>query len=218
MYIGHYAVALGAKKISPKLSLGTLFFAVMINDLIMSILMLFDIEHIRISPGFTAMFPLDLYDYPISHSLVTAFIWSISFAVVYYFIRRSIRDAFVICSVVFSHWMLDFITHTTDLPLFPGSGIKVGLGIWDNIALSVTIEGFLFAVGVFIYYRVTKTKDRIGSIVFWLLMVFLSFSWIAGIFAPPPPDAMTLAIGNQVQWLVIIIAFWIDRHRDSVNL
>ncbi len=217
MYIGHYAIALGSKKISPKASLGTLFFAAMIIDLIMSFLMLLDIEHVRISPGFTVMVPLDLFDYPISHSLATSIMWSIIFAGIYYFIRRSMRSAVVIGSIVFSHWILDFITHTADLPLFPGSDIKVGLGIWNNAILSVSIEGLLFAVGIFIYLRSTKTKDKTGIIVFWSLMTFLLISWIASMFSPPPPSAMALAIGNQVQWLVIIIAFWIDRHRDIFN-
>jgi hypothetical protein len=180
----------------------------------MSVLLLIGVEHLRIAPGITVMVPLDLYDYPISYSLATSLAWSVIFAAVYYFIKHSIKDSLVIGSVVFSHWALDFITHKTDLPLFPGSDIKVGLGIWNNVAASVLIEGLLFVAGLFIYFHITKAKDKTGNIAFWSLMAFLLLSWIASMFSPPPPDAMTLAIGNQFQWIVIVVAYWIDRHRE----
>jgi hypothetical protein len=215
MYIGHYAIALGAKKIAPRISLGTLFLAAIIIDLLMSILLLVGVEHLRIAPGITVMTPLDLYDYPVSHSLATSLAWSVIFAAIYYFIKHSIKDSLIIGSTVFSHWVLDFITHTTDLALFPGSDIKVGLGIWNNVAASVLIEGLLFAVGLFIYFRSTKAKDKKGDFVLWLLMAFLLLSWIASMFSPPPPDAMAIAVGNQIQWIVIIIAYWIDSHRGT---
>ena len=217
MYIGHCAIALGSKKIAPEVSLGTLFFAAVMSDLLMSLLLLLGIEHIRISPGFTVMIPLDLYDYPISHSLATSIMWSIVFAGLFYFIKHSIRNAIVIGSVVFSHWMLDFITHTTDLPLFPESSIKVGLGIWNNAVLSVLVEGLLFVVGLFIYLRTTKSKDKTGIIAFWLVMIFLFITWIMTMFGTPPPNIVALAIVNQLQWVVIILAFWIDRHREILH-
>lgn len=217
MYIGHYAIALGAKKIAPKVSLGTLFLAAIIIDLLMSVLLLLGIEHLRIAPGITVMTPLDLYDYPFSHSLLMSLLWSVFFAAVYYFIRHSLKDSLVLGAIVFSHWILDLITHIADLPLFPGSSIKVGLGIWNNPLASIITEGGLFIAGVFIYLHSTKAKDKKGIIAFWLLMAFLLFTWIASMFSPPPPDAITLAIGNQFQWLVILIAYLINKRREMLT-
>ena len=70
MFIGHYSIALGAKKAAPKISLGTLVISAQIPDLLFPIFSLLDLEHFRITPGMTAVTPLDLYDYPFSHSLV----------------------------------------------------------------------------------------------------------------------------------------------------
>jgi hypothetical protein len=215
VYIGHYSVALGAKKAAPRMSLGTLFFAAAFVDLLMSLLMLTGVEHLRVAPGFTVMTPLDLYDYPFSHSLAAAFLWAASFAAVYFLFKRSARNALTAGFVVLSHWALDFITHTRDLPLFPGSPVKVGLGIWNHPVASIVIEATLFAAGMAIYLRCTKAKDKKGLIGFWFLMIFLLVTWIAGMVSPPPPDAMALAIGNQFQWLVILAACWIDRHRET---
>ena len=218
MYIGHYAMAFGGKRFAPKVSLGTLFLAAMIIDLLMSVLMLLGIEHMRIAPGITRMVPLDLYDFAISHSLAAAVLWSVLFTAIFYIIKRSVRDSVVLGFVVFSHWVLDFVVHTTDLALFPGSSIKVGLGVWNNAIASILIEGLLFAAGVFIYLKSTKAKDKTGIIVLWILTAFLFLTWTASLFSPPPPDAMTIIYGNQIQWLVIVIAYWVNRHREIIIL
>jgi hypothetical protein len=72
MFIGHYAVALAAKKAAPKTSLGTLLISAQFLDLLFPILVLVGLEHVRPDPGNTAFTPYDFYDYPISRSLATS--------------------------------------------------------------------------------------------------------------------------------------------------
>lgn len=213
MYIGHYGVALGIKKAVPEVSLGTLFFAAMTTDLLMSILVICGVEHIRVAPGITVMVPLDLYDYAISHSLAASVAWSLIIAACYYFFRRSATGALAIGTAVFSHWVLDVITHIPDIPLFPGSSIKVGLGLWNHATASILAEGLIFAAGMLLYLRATKAKDAYGTIVFWMLMAFLASTWIASMYAPPPPNPLPVVLGTQLQWLTILAAYWADRHR-----
>ena len=61
MFIGHYGVSLAAKKYESRISLGILFFAVQFLDILFAILVLLNIEHMRIVPGFTKFNPYDLY-------------------------------------------------------------------------------------------------------------------------------------------------------------
>ena len=35
----------------------------------------------------------------------------------------------MVAGVVLSHWLLDFVSHRPDLPLYPGSTLVVGLGL-----------------------------------------------------------------------------------------
>jgi hypothetical protein len=149
MFIGHYAVALGAKRVSPKVSLGTLLLASQFIDLLWPIFLLLGLEHVRIDPGNTVFTPLDFYDYPISHSLLAVLGWAAGFGVVYYAVRRSGRNALILGALVLSHWVLDFISHRPDLPLIPGMETRVGLGLWNSFAASVMVETALFAVGAF---------------------------------------------------------------------
>ena len=125
MFIGHFAVGFAAKKLAPRTSLGSLFFAAQFLDLLWPIFLLAGLEHVRISPGNTRMSPFDFYDYPITHSLLTAGIWSLLVVAAYYALRRRARAAWVMGLGVFSHWILDFLVHRPDLPLWPG-GPRVG--------------------------------------------------------------------------------------------
>ena len=90
MFIGHFGVGLAAKKLAPRTSLGTLFFAAQFLDLLWPILLLLGLEHVRIAPGITRMSPFDFYDYPISHSLVTATFWSLMVGVAYCALRAEL--------------------------------------------------------------------------------------------------------------------------------
>jgi hypothetical protein len=215
MFIGHYAVALGAKRVSPKVSLGTLLLASQFIDLLWPIFLLLGLEHVRIDPGNTVFTPLDFYDYPISHSLLAVLGWAAGFGVVYYAVRRSGRNALILGALVLSHWVLDFISHRPDLPLIPGMETRVGLGLWNSFAASVMVETALFAVGAFLYLRATKARDRVGKYALWAFLLLLVVLYVASMFGPPPPGVQALAAVSLGQWLFVLWGYWIDRHRTA---
>ena len=77
MGIGHMGVALAAKRVAPRASLSVLLLAAELLDLLWPIFLLLGREHVRISPGWMLLSPLDFYDYPITHSLATVLCWSL---------------------------------------------------------------------------------------------------------------------------------------------
>ncbi|HEX6099212.1 MAG TPA: hypothetical protein VF432_23060 [Thermoanaerobaculia bacterium] len=212
MFIGHHATAFAAKKLAPRVSLGTLFAATILLDLLWPILILLGLEDVRVAPGITAFTPLDFYDYPITHSLVAVLGWSVAAAIVYWLFRRSARDAAVVGAAVLSHWVVDFIAHRPDLPLWPG-GPKVGLGLWHSVPGTIAVEVAMFIAGLALYLRMTRPRDRIGSIALWSLVVFLAVIYVANLTSPPPPDARSIAFAGLAQWLFVPWGWWIDRHR-----
>ena len=215
MFIGHYAVALAAKKAAPKVSLGTLFIAAQLVDLLWPLFLLLGLEHVRIDPGNTAFTPLDFHDYPITHSLVGAIGWSMLLAGAYYGFRREKRSAVVIGLVVFSHWILDLITHRPDLPLGLGGDQMFGLGLWNSLAGTLVVEIGLFAGGIVLYLKSTEAKDRTGRFAFWGLIGVLGLIHSGNIFGPPPPSDFAIAIAGNALWLFVLWAYWIDRHREG---
>lgn len=120
MFIGHFGVAFAAKKVAPVTSLGALILAAQFLDFLWPIFLLLGVEHVEIVPGITKVSPLSFTDYPISHSLLMALVWSTLFGGVYFALRRYSRGAWAVAMAVLSHWILDFIVHRPDLPLRPG--------------------------------------------------------------------------------------------------
>jgi len=213
MFVGHFAVALAAKKATPRLSLPLLFAAVSFLDILWPLFIVLGVEHARITPGFTAASPLDLYDFPISHSLVTSLLWSALWGAPL-FLRQRMREGLVIAGCVFSHYVLDFVTHKPDLPLVPGGGARLGLGLWDHLWPAVVIEGALFVAGIVVYLRATRATGRAGTIGFALFMLVLGASWLSGVFGPPPPNIMVLAVSALVAIPVFLLWAWfVDRRR-----
>jgi hypothetical protein len=214
MFIGHFGVALAGKRAAPKTSLGTLILAAQFLDFLWPVFLLLGIEHVEFAPGITRVSPMNFTYYPISHSLLMAAVWSMVLGAIYYGLRRDQRAAWVIGVLVLSHWVLDFIVHRPDLPLWPGVQTRVGLGLWNSWPAALSAEAFVFGAGLWIYLSTTRAKDRIGLFSFGALMAFLVLGYVASLFAGAPPSPKALALGALAMWLVVPWSWWADEHRE----
>ena len=216
MFIGHFALGFGAKRIAPAVSLGTLFLACQLADLVWPNLVLAGVEALEIDPGNTAYTPLNFASYPYSHSLVAMAVWAVLFAAAYRVLHRSASRAVpILAGLVLSHWVLDWISHRPDLPLWIGGDTRVGLGLWNSVPATIAVETLLFAAGVGLYARATTARDRVGSIALWALVVFLLLVSLANAFGPPPQDPAQVAWAAQSMWLLVAWGYWVDRHRQA---
>jgi hypothetical protein len=214
MIVGHFAVGLGAKRWVPSLSLGTAFIAVQWADLLFATLLALGVERVAIEPGLTAASPFDFLRYPFSHSLVAGLVWAALFAAVALLLRRPKAVAVALALLVFSHWLLDWVTHRPDLPLAFGDGPRVGLGLWTSLAGTLAVELPLFALGIWLYLRATRARDGVGTWALWGLVAALLAVYFYGIWGPPPPSPMAVALLGQSIWLFVAWGYWIDRHRE----
>jgi membrane-bound metal-dependent hydrolase YbcI (DUF457 family) len=215
MFIGHFAVALAAKRAAPRTSLGTLFIAAQLVDLLWPALLLLGLEHVRIDPGNTAVTPLDFYDYPITHSLAGAVLWSLLLGILYRVIRHDLRGSVVVGSCVVSHWILDFVTHRPDLPLWFTGSTRVGAGLWNSVTWTFVVEAGMFAAGIALYLSTTRRKDGTGVYAFWSLIAVLFAIYCGNLLGPPPPGAGAIAIAGNAAWLFVLWAYWADCHRTT---
>lgn len=214
MFIGHFAAAMVAKRASPRLSLGWLFAAAQLPDLLWPVLLLAGVERARIAPGDTAFTPLAFEYYPWSHSLLLVALWGGVLGGVYRRRqRRGATEVLVLIGLVISHWVLDWVTHRPDLPLMPGAGPRLGLGLWNSIAATLAVELLLFVAGIRLYVRTTQPRDRTGRWAWIGLIAFLLVIYLANAFGPPPPNMPAVAVGGLAIWLLVWWAAWVDRHR-----
>ena len=205
MFLGHFAVGLAGRTLTPSVSLGTWFLAVQLVDLVWPFFLLTGLEHVRIVPGITKFTPLDFSHYPFTHSLVAGAVWALLLVLARPGALRQPRTAAMLAGGVLSHWFLDALVHRPDLPVLP-NGPYVGLGLWNNVAATLVIELTLFAVALALYVR-----TRRPGMSFWLMIVALLAAYVGAGFGPPPPDVQTLAFSALAVWLFVLWAWYSDR-------
>jgi membrane-bound metal-dependent hydrolase YbcI (DUF457 family) len=218
MFIGHFAVGFAAKRLAPRTNLALLIAAALFLDILWPIFVLLGWEHVRIDPGNTRYTPLDFVFYPWSHSLLMSVIWATVFALAYYLATRYRPGTLMIWILVVSHWILDWITHAPDMPLYPG-GPRVGLALWNSIPGTMIVELLMFTVGVGLYMRVTRARDRIGRYALLAYVALLLFAYVSDRFSSPPSSV------DEVAWLGVIASavllpwtWWFERHREPRKL
>jgi uncharacterized membrane protein len=216
MFIGHYALALAAKRAAPRTSLGTLFLAVQLADMLWPVFLILGWEQAHFVPGPNPFLALWLDSIPISHSLLTLIAWGALFARLYHWRTGYARGALVVALAVVSHWVLDFVTHRPDMPLYPG-GPKLGLGLWNSVAGTIVVEAAMFVVGVWMYLRATRARDAVGRYGLAALLTVLVLSYVGSLLGGPPPSMRAVEIGGIIfGWLFVWWAAWGDRHRATV--
>jgi len=159
---------------------------------------------------------LDFEHYPFTHSLLAVAGWAVAVGAIYFAVTRRGRGASAIGALVFSHWLLDLPVHRPDLPLWPGSNILVGLGLWNSVVVTLALELGFLAVGLTVYSRVTRPVDRFGRWGLWAMIVVLVAFYMGG-FASPPPSESAIAYGGLALWIFVPWAQWVDRHRVTVE-
>lgn len=221
MFVGHYAVSFALKSVEKKASLGMLFLAVQFVDILFFPFVLLGIERMNIIENFTASTHFELVFMPYTHSLLAAVLWA---SVIYVAIRiatsknavKKSSVAFVMAIAVVSHWFLDLIVHTPDLPLAGDSTLKFGFGLWNNALATYGLEATLLAGGLWLYLKSTKGKTmagRFGMIGFVAILLLVN---AFNIFGPLADNSVVVgAITALVFYFLFAgIAGWLDGKRS----
>jgi uncharacterized membrane protein len=217
MFIGHFAVGFAAKKYAPRTSLALLLAAPLLSDLLWPWFLLFGWERVRVDPGNTRFVPLDLEYFPWSHSLLMCVIWATAFALTYYLLARYWRGTVAIWLGVVSHWVLDWITHRPDMPIYPG-GQRFGLGLWNSVVGTMALEIAMLIAGVWLYVRATKPLDRVGRYAFAVYVALLFVLYVADYFGSPPSGTSDIIwSGIPFEFVALVWAWWFDRHRFPLD-
>jgi hypothetical protein len=222
MFLGHYGVALALKRAEPKLSLGTLFVAVQLADLLWGIFLLLGWEHARIVPD--SVIPFEFLDYPISHSLVGLLVWSLVAAALYYSwptrdTTRHWQAAAIVGVAVLSHFPLDVLVHLPDLPITGNDSPKLGLGLWNYPMASMGAELLFLLVGVALYVRLRSHRHPVRAVRLGFLLLLLLGTYFSSQFGPVPPNMTVVAVADILLILgAAAIAAWADRRSTPEEL
>jgi membrane-bound metal-dependent hydrolase YbcI (DUF457 family) len=222
MFIGHYSAALALKRVETNASLGLLFIAVQFVDILFFPLVLLGVERLNIIENFTQSTHFELEFMPYTHSLAASAVWALAAYLLWRLVPSKPgvsqnRVAIVFALAVFSHWILDLLVHTPDLPLLGDSSPKLGLGLWNDALITFTLEAALLIAAVLFYLRGTKhtsTTGKYGVVAFAVVLIAANaFS----IFGPPPENLAFLAAMSMGSYFAFaVIALWLDRKRRPI--
>ena len=224
MFLGHYGAALALKRAQPKISLGTLFLATQLMDVLWGVFLLAGWEHVRFLPDDNPLLVLQFYDYPISHSLVAALGWGLAAGAVYYSwptrdTSRHLRAALLVGLTVLSHWFLDLLVHVPDLPLAGNDSPKLGLGLWNHLGLSVALEFGALMAGAAVYVAGRSRRHPVRPARLVLVLLVLSAVYVVALIGPPPPSAAAVGLGDiGFLLLMALAAAWADRAATPAEL
>ena len=220
MFIGHFALGLALKRADKTLSLGWLFIAVQLPDLIYGFALLTGVEKVNIVAGANPLTSAEYAFFPYSHSLVAVLLWAGLVAII--FLTAALKSSqpkskasLVMATAVLSHFLLDAIVHNPDVDVLGNGVYKVGLGLWNFPVVSYTVEAVLLVAGLWIYLRATKSTTSSGKYGLPILTAILLILNAISTFGPPPTGMEYFAVTMLAVYLgTIFAAFWLDRKRS----
>ena len=213
MFVGHYGVSLALRPKAKGISLGWLFLAVQWLDVVWSILVLIGVEKVRIVPGFLPASALNLYYMPFTHSLVAALLWSVFFVYVFRLRGRGLLPSAIVGFAVFSHWLLDLVTHNSDLPLLTYAH-TVGLGLWRFRFGTFLAEALLLLFGLVIYMRSSQPRSPLGTFGMPVYVALLVLINVPNLYGPAPSSVTGMVVAAECAYIVLaLVAGWLDRAR-----
>ena len=162
--LGHIGLGFTAKPVAPKVHILVLLIATELIDILWGIFYFTGIDRTRVGIGSS----------PWSHSLFMSVIWSVLAALIAVRIYHDRRSGIVVGLLVFSHWVIDFITHPMgaitggiplppDLPLFFNGSSRVGLGLYNHsftIAVVTDLGMLITGIVIYVFYRIKPFKQK----------------------------------------------------------
>jgi hypothetical protein len=159
--LAHVGIGLAAKRVAPTVPVGILLLGAMLIDVVWGAFWLLGLDHFP-APGLEVPAPW-------SHGVFMAVVWSVMATGIAYAVSRNRRTSLFFGALVWSHWLLDFITQPM-AAAFPEAGFKMrvfvtesptidGLGLYNSaLAMNVVEYGTLLAG--FVVYALTVRQLR----------------------------------------------------------
>jgi hypothetical protein len=150
--IAHFGFGLASKRFASNIQVIILVFCAYLIDVLFFIFMLAGLEQFP-QPGNATTGKW-------SHSLFMAIIWSLLAFIFIYLILKELHVSIFIGFLVFSHWVIDFISQPMTY-VFPdssgpllhpfGDSSSVGLGLMSTEIGVIICEGGFLVIGLIIY-------------------------------------------------------------------
>ncbi|MEL6640959.1 MAG: hypothetical protein AAFP98_06545 [Pseudomonadota bacterium] len=206
--MGHYGAAFAAKAVWPEAPLPALMLSTQIMDVAFCAFVGAGIEKIEITKQANPTVPIRSNSIPYSHGFESAIIYSILCAVGASLIYGDLttQTLWVIGLICLSHWFIDLIVHTGDLPILFGRR-KVGFGLWNYRSAAIGLEFAVIILGI-------VALASAGVVTAWKVWVvgalMLGLQMHTNRAEPPASIVQLLASMMTVFVLMTLLGVWLE--------
>jgi len=103
-----------------------------------------------------------------THSLVMVIVFSIVFGIITYLINKDIKISIIICLLVLSHWIVDFISwplvalipNAGNIPIFFEKNSTLGLGLYRSKIIAYPIEIISLIISIWVIAKIRKNDKK----------------------------------------------------------
>jgi hypothetical protein len=214
MFAGHVGAALAIGRAERRVNVGVFIAAALLLDIVLWILVLLGLESVAIPADFASARQPE-FVFPWSHGLLASAAWSAFAALAAWIAYPRLasargRAALLIAAAVFSHWLLDALVHRPELPVAGSASYKVGLGLWNDLPIALTVEAVIVVVGLALFMRGTRLSRGKSLALSAFSLLILAFTVAGMTLAPPPPSPEAMAAGSLATLvLVVAVACWL---------
>lgn len=213
MLAGHVGVGLAIAARRREVNAAVYVGAALLLDLALWALILLGVEDARIDASF-ATDHSPIFRFPYSHSLAAAALWALAAGACLLLRRRVWGSAAAVVLAVLSHWALDAIVHTRDLPFAPGHAQGLAFALWRHLPVALAIESLVAVAGVLLYLAAPGRSRANKAGVAAVAGATLAATVLGMLSAVPPPSVQAMATTSLLTLAILIalLAFF-DRRR-----
>jgi hypothetical protein len=149
---------------------------------------------------------------PFSHSLSS----DVIIALIVFLVLWKLKGrawGIALSTAVLSHWLIDLIAHTEDLPLLFNS-YKTGLGLWKFPWTAFLVEiGFFIGAGYYLY-RDSKNSKRLI-----ILITLLVVLYAPTMFVPEGEVPVTVVSIMSLSFYTMFaaLAWWVENRKSEAG-
>jgi hypothetical protein len=218
VFAGHIGAALAIGRSERRINVAAFVLAALLLDVVLWLFVLIGWESVVIAPSFSATHQPE-FTFPFSHGLVASLAWSAAAGVAVFAAcsrlgASRLSAALLVAAAVFSHWVLDALVHSPELPIAGADSALIGAGLWNNMPLALAVEAFALLAGLGLFLP-GAALSRTRKIWFaGLCLLVLAFTVAGMTVAPPPPSASAMALSSLITIAVIcVLVYWLTRPR-----
>lgn len=216
MFAGHIGAGLAIGSVERRINVGVFIFAAVLIDFLLWLFVLFGWESVIIPINYTTTHQPE-FVFPFSHGLPACIAWSALAGAAASLCnprleKTRFRAAALVSAAVLSHWLLDALVHTPDLPLAGARSVRVGLGLWRSMPVALIAEAFIATAGLYLFVS-GASLSRARKLGLTVLCLVVLASTVAGMtVAPPPPSVSAMAMTSLITIVVVCaLAGWLGR-------